>query len=759
MTLIRYAIAAQLIGSSCYFVAIRVLEPTQVGRLGGSVAAFLIAIMGWYLLSRGRIRASVKVQAYGLWAIVTTIAIFVGGVHAPLVIVYPVLILLMGWLLGAHSAGVMTGLALASTWGFLIADLVGVLPPSLPSSTILFGTVQIILCLLAWMLIRRVVNAYQGRLLELKKISSELSVLAQDQQESSARLSAVFHGSPIGISISRVADGTFVDVNKAALETVGYQLDEIIGRTPLDLHVFVDPQQREVGLKLLREQGSIDRFEYDFRHKNGSIGVMEYSGRIVEVRGEELIFGMWADITARKTAEKQINSLAFYDPLSNLPNRRLLLDRLHQALVSSNRRKEHGALLYLDLDDFKTLNDTLGHAMGDLLLQQVALRLVTCIREGDTAARLGGDEFVVLLEGLSVNLQDAAAQARLVGEKIITVLNQPYQLENSTYLSTPSIGVALFSDGQKTTDDLLKYADLAMYQAKAAGGNVLRFFSPEMQSLVVTRAALEADLRDAISKSQFLLHYQPQVDGNDRVTGVEALVRWPHHDRGMVLPGEFIGLAEETGLIVPLGRWVLQTACHQLVLWAAKPELAHLTIAVNVSACQFKMANFVEEVLTILHDAGVDPHKLKLELTESLLVDDVDGVIAKMTALKAQGVGFSLDDFGTGYSSLSYLKRLPLDQLKIDQSFVRDILNDHSDGGIPKMIVALADSMGLTVIAEGVESQAQKSFLARHGCNAYQGYLFSRPLPLDEFEAFFKLGLSSQSTTALEPPILYTLVR
>ncbi len=446
------------------------------------------------------------------------------------------------------------------------------------------------------------------------------------------------------------------------------------------------------------------------------------------------IFGR--DITASKKAQDEINMLAFYDPLTRLPNRRLLLDRLKQAMATSIRNKRYGALLFIDLDDFKTINDTRGHVIGDLLLQQVAERLSTCVREGDTVARLGGDEFVVMLGELGENVLEAATQATTVGEKILATLNQSYQLDRQAYHSTASIGVTLFPEQQGSIDVLLKRADLAMYQAKAAGRNTLRFFDPAMQATATIRAALEADLRVAVAQSQFILYYQAQVVGEGRLTGAEALVRWQHPERGLVSPAEFIPVAEDTGLILHLGHWVLETACNQLAMWADQPDLAQLTVAVNVSARQFHQRDFVDQVLALLAKTGASPNLLKLELTESLLVENVEGVIAKMNALKARGVGFALDDFGTGYSSLSYLKRLPLDQLKIDQGFVKDILTDTNDAAIAKMVVALAESLGLTVIAEGVEIEAQRAFLARQGCHAYQGYLFSRPLPLHEFEKF-----------------------
>ncbi|MDO8932683.1 MAG: EAL domain-containing protein, partial [Rhodocyclaceae bacterium] len=396
--------------------------------------------------------------------------------------------------------------------------------------------------------------------------------------------------------------------------------------------------------------------------------------------------------------------------------------------------------LFIDLDNFKTLNDTLGHDVGDLLLQHVAQRLSACVREGDTVARLGGDEFVVMLEDLSENTQEAAAQTETIGEKILTALNLPYRLAKHDCNSTPSIGATQFVGHKSSIEELLKQADLAMYQAKSAGRNALRFFDREMQAVVSARAGLEADLREGLRAQQFLLYYQAQVDDDGHMTGAEALLRWRHPQRGLVSPDDFIPLAEESGLILPLGHWVLETACRQLVAWTARPHLAHLTMAVNVSARQFRHPDFVEQVLGVLDRLGVDPKKLKIELTESLLVEDVEETIVKMTTLKARGVGFSLDDFGTGYSSLSYLKRLPVDQLKIDRSFVHDLLTDPNDLVIARTIVALGQSMGMTVIAEGVETEGQRGFLAANGCHAFQGYLFSRPLPLSEFEQLLTAG-------------------
>lgn len=452
------------------------------------------------------------------------------------------------------------------------------------------------------------------------------------------------------------------------------------------------------------------------------------------------------DMTARKAAEDEIRYLAFYDYLTGQPNRRLLVERLRQAMASNIHSGRYGALMFIDLDNFKTLNDTLGHDTGDLLLQQVAKRLITCVRESDTVARLGGDEFVVILEDLNENPQEAATQTKTLGEKILAALNQTYQLGKLAHRSTASIGATLFCGHETSIDDLLKQADLAMYKSKDAGRNALHFFDPAMQTAVMKRAAFESDLRIAIQENQFVLHYQAQVEGEGRVTGAEVLVRWQHPERGMVHPAEFISLAEETGLILPLGIQVLESACAQLKVWAARPELAHLTVAVNVSAHQFRESDFVDTVLAALRKTGANPYLLKLELTESLLVNNMQDTIEKMNALKAEGVGFSLDDFGTGFSALSYLKCLPLDQLKIDRSFVRDVLVDPNDAAIAKTIVALAHSLGLSVIAEGVEMAAQRDFLANSGCHAYQGYFFSRPLPVDGFEAFALQGCPTLPT-------------
>jgi diguanylate cyclase (GGDEF)-like protein/PAS domain S-box-containing protein len=470
--------------------------------------------------------------------------------------------------------------------------------------------------------------------------------------------------------------------------------------------------------------------------KNGCEFPLELSLAKWETAEGWFATGIIRDNTERKKSEEDIQRLAFSDPLTGLPNRRLLMDRLEQALASALRHNHQNALLFIDMDDFKTLNDSLGHDKGDQMLQQIAQRLLTCVREGDTVARLGGDEFVVVLENLDVRAHEAAMQAEVVANKIHYALRQTYQLNNHSYHSSASIGITLLGGTQRETiEEPLKRAELAMYKAKAIGRDNLRFFEPEMRNAINTRARLEADLHEALSQQQLLLYYQVQVDAEARPTGVEALLRWQHPMRGLISPAEFIPVAEASGLILPLGHWVLETACKQLATWAQRPEMAHLTISVNVSARQFRWPDFVESVLSVLEATGAKPELLKLELTESLLLDNMQDVIAKMNTLKARGVGFSLDDFGTGYSSLAYLKRLPLDELKIDQGFVRDILTDPNDAAIAKMVIVLAESMGLSVIAEGVETQAQREALAALGCSNYQGYWFGRPVPIEEFDA------------------------
>ena len=563
-------------------------------------------------------------------------------------------------------------------------------------------------------------------------------ITARKQVELDYRIAASVFESTEGMMITD-AKQVVLRVNKSFSDITGYTTDEVVGKNP---HMLCSGEQ-EVGLyaQMWRDIELCGAWQGEVwnRRKNGEL----YPARltVTAIKNAQQVVSHYvvtlSDVTARKAADEQIMNLAFYDPLTHLPNRRLLMHRLAVALPASLGHQRKGALLFIDLDGFKTINDTLGHLQGDLLLEQVATRLTSCVRDGDTVARLGGDEFVVMLEQLSEEVSTAANEAQATAEKILTTLDHLYPLSPVPCRITCSIGITLFGvDPHETLGEPMKRADLAMYQAKAGGRNTLRFFDPQMQAIVTTRLALENGLREAINQRELRLHYQPQIEGGGRLFGVEALVRWQRPLHGLVLPAEFIAMSEETGLILPLGHWVLQTACAQLAAWGQRVEMSHLTMSVNVSASQMHQSDFVQEVLGVLERTGANPHRLKLELTESVMVSQIEDVIAKMGKLEKHGIRFSLDDFGTGYSSLAYLKRMPLEQLKIDQGFVRDILTNPNDAAISKMVIALAESIGLTVIAEGVETTDQRDFLAEQGCHAYQGFLSSRPLPLEEFEEF-----------------------
>lgn len=528
-------------------------------------------------------------------------------------------------------------------------------------------------------------------------------------------------------------------VNRKVADLFGQPVKDILGKTDEDFFDAPSLALLEKNDRPVIEEGRTVSSEETLRMRGGTesrtflavkLPLREPDGRIYA------LCGIATDLTDYRQIQADIHQLAFYDPLTGLPNRRLILDRLRQVLSAFARNQIDGALLFIDLDNFKTLNDTLGHDMGDLLLQQMAQRLSAQVREQDMLARLGGDEFVVMLTELHQSPQEAARRAEQVATKLLRVLGQAYDLQGRNYGCTVSVGVALFSDASGQVEDILKRADMAMYEAKAQGRNTVRFFNPQMQEHVEHRAALEADLRDALAQGQLQLHYQPQLGARGEVLGGEALLRWQHDRRGWVPPMQFIGVAESSGLILPIGQWVLHEACRQLVRWSQEPERASWRIAVNVSARQFRHADFANDVLNALRDSGADPRLLELELTESQLLDDIDGVIAKMSVLRAHGVRFSLDDFGTGYSSLTYLKRLPIYKLKIDQSFVRDLLHDPNDAAIVRTIVALASSLDVSVIAEGVETEAQREALANAGCREYQGYLFARPMPAPAFEAW-----------------------
>lgn len=474
------------------------------------------------------------------------------------------------------------------------------------------------------------------------------------------------------------------------------------------------------------------------RSSDGEVRWIECHGRVTyhDDGTPDRIAGFVQDITQRKDNEKQITELAHYDSLTGLPNRRLLFDRLHQTIAACKHSNQNNALLFIDIDDFKKVNDQHGHEYGDALLKEVALRIKLCIREGDTLARLSGDEFVVIIPGLDANGMNAAAQAEVVAKKLSDVLAKIYQLQKIQYKSGVSIGITVFSDSKKTESELLKQADMAMYKAKQSGKNAVCFFDPQMQDEVMEHAQLESDLQKALQEQEFVLHYQAQVNQQNRVCGAETLVRWQHPDKGLLGPDRFIPLAEKNGLIIPLGGWVLKSACKQLSLWQERTETQHLTLSVNVSARQFHDPQFIPLVCQLLEKYRLPRGKLRLELTETMMVDDMDKTISSMNVLREKGVHFSLDDFGTGYSSLRYLKRLPLSQLKIDRSFVVNLESDVNDQSIVKTIISMSEALGLYAIAEGIETQEQRKFLENEGCTVYQGFLYSKPLPIEDFEVY-----------------------
>jgi diguanylate cyclase (GGDEF)-like protein/PAS domain S-box-containing protein len=567
---------------------------------------------------------------------------------------------------------------------------------------------------------------------ERKRAEAELLAREQAHGESTLHAQSILDNVVDGvITIDHL--GMVQSFNKAATQIFGYAPEEAIGRKASLLMADHDRAEHDSFFQRFQAGGESSLVgqprEMEGRRKDGSLFPLKLAVSRTEQGGAWTFIGLIRDVSRQRLAEEQIRRLAFHDHLTGLPNRRLLMDRLARAMSSAGRHGQHGALMFIDLDNFKQLNDTLGHGMGDLLLRQVAVRLQACMRDADSVARLGGDEFVVLLEALATDAQEAGSQVEAVADKVLFALGQPYLLGEHRHLSTPSIGIVVFEHGSEKVDDLLRMADAAMYQAKSAGRNTARFYDPAMRAATEARARMEKDMRRGLAMNEFALFYQVQVDGDGVAVGAEALVRWQHATRGMVSPGEFIPLAEQTGMILPLGQWVLETACAQLAEWARNPAMAHWTLAVNVSASQFAHADFVGNVFRALEGAGARADRLKLELTESMLAVDIEDIIFKMFAIKSRGVSFSLDDFGTGYSSLTYLKRLPLSQLKIDQSFVRDILTDPNDAAIARTILALGHTLGLEVIAEGVETTSQHAFLAQIGCDTFQGYLFGRPAP------------------------------
>ena len=585
-------------------------------------------------------------------------------------------------------------------------------------------------------------------------------VQSQHIQNNELRIAAAAFESQESFMVTD-ANNLILRVNNGFTALTGYTSNEIIGKNPRILssgrHSKEFYEQMWSALNTVRFwQGEVWN-----RKKNGEVfpewicitAIHNSAGEIMNYVATS------NDISQHKADEDKIRQLAFYDTLTNLPNRALLFQRLNLALNTSHFYQKYGALIFLDLDHFKVLNDTLGHILGDQLILEVSKRLQKCVRNIDTVARLGGDEFIIVLEYLEGDKNEAIAQVQMIAEKIRSEIAACYLLNVDTfdtekvstieYHSSCSIGFVMFCGLEKNADDLLKYADLAMYHAKKIGRNQVSMFAPEMEQALIDRTVLEADLRQSIiNGDEFVLYYQAQVDGLGRILGAEALVRWDHPVRGRVNPDQFIPLAEDTGMIVSLGTWVLRKGCETLTEWTKNPETAHLKLAINVSSRQLAQVNFVDEVKEIITQTGVNPHFLKLEITESMVVNNVDDAIEKMHALKKLGISFSMDDFGTGYSSLSYLQKLPLDQLKIDQSFVRNLSFDGSDSAIVKTIINLGENLSLNIIAEGVETEMQCDYLSNFGCLVFQGYLFARPLPLIEFnQSVFSKNLEQSRAT------------
>jgi diguanylate cyclase (GGDEF)-like protein/PAS domain S-box-containing protein len=568
-------------------------------------------------------------------------------------------------------------------------------------------------------------------------------ITARQQAEAALKASQekfakAFHSSPDAITITERESGRYIEVNEGFSRLTGYRADEVLGRTVSEMNIWADPAEREHLIELITRNGRVHHLEMLGQHRDGSQKVVEVSVEQIELDGTPCLLLTARDISALKDAQAQIQHLAYHDPLTNLPNRALLTDRLTQQIALLQRHHMRGALLFLDLDHFKHINDSLGHPVGDAVLMMVTARLEASVRLEDTVARLGGDEFVVLLTGLEGKRSEVTRQVREIADKLRKLLAEPMLLDGHRLQVTPSIGIALIPDHGASPADLLKRADIALYRAKDSGRNAIQIFRSTMQEAASERLRLENDLRQALARGEFELHFQPQVDArNNRVVGAEALLRWQHPTLGQQSPGQFIQVLEESGLILEVGAWVLDEACNACEQLTAEGlvEAGEFSLCVNISPRQFRQSDFVERVERSLQRSQLPAQLLKLEVTEGIVIQNIEDTIGKMRRLKKLGTSFAMDDFGTGYSSLTYLKRLPVDALKIDQSFVRDATQDPNDAEIIRAIVAMARSLGLEIIAEGVERDEQLAFLEQQGCHLYQGYLYSKPVSLSEFRA------------------------
>ena len=592
-------------------------------------------------------------------------------------------------------------------------------------------------------------SAVRDRTEELRLANEEMQQAYRRLQKSEEKYRSIFESlSDVYFQTDDI--GEINEISPSVEQNLNYSPQHILRQCLWDF--FADSEVADLLRERLLESGSVLEFEAVIRNGDGGCTPCVLTAtREVSSDGRWRVFGVLRDVTERKQAEARIQHQAYHDGLTGLPNRTLLLDRLDFALSRARKLKHEGALLLIDLDRFKTINDSLGHGLGDQLLCEVAARLSEVTGEQDTVARIGGDEFVILLPNVGADTQSTARTAQAVASKVRAQLDQPIRIRDHELYVSPSIGIAQFPLDHQDADVVLRHADTAMYQAKAAGRDAVRFFLPSMQAEADKQLLMEKDLRSALERNQMHLYFQPQIDQHGQVCGAEGLLRWEHPEQGLVPPDRFIPLAEETGLILPIGEWVLRTACTLITRWCDaghKGVLRH--VAVNVSPWQFRQPDFPSQVERILVDTGADPACLGLELTEGVVIDNVADTVSKMASLKALGVSISIDDFGTGYSSLSYLKRLPLDVLKIDKSFVDDVCVDESDAAIVETIIAMADHLGLSVIAEGVETDDQLHFLREKGCRCYQGYRFSRPLPVEAFEAFVGESVNNWEGVCLE---------